>query len=115
MTQPSGENGKKRKAPCDRSKPDAHPECDRCKERKKHPSEKSEWNRFLKDFQYRNPDMALGESLIEARKRYVPKNGKLKSYERLWRDVWRAKNPAWKSMASEEWRGKMREDFLDAI
>lgn len=76
----------------------------------------SKWARFLTSFQQSNPGMSMGESIIEARKRYIGPNGRPKSYEKTWKQVWQHRNPTWKTMGTaEEIKAKMREDFLNKI
>jgi len=95
----------------------SHPSCEKCLHvKKRKPGQPSAWNQFLKNFQSSHPDLNAGSSIIEARKRYVPPNGRAKSYERIFKEVWKARNPAWKTLYREdELEDKIRADFLDKL
>jgi len=45
----------------------------------------------------------------------VPSSGKLKSFERIFTEKWKALNPDWRRMDEESRRQAIRESFLDAI
>jgi hypothetical protein len=76
----------------------------------------SPWAEFLRKFQHAHPGMDMGESIIEARKRYIGPNGRPKSYEKTWKQVWQHRNPTWRTFGSpEEIKARMREDFLNKI
>lgn len=95
-----------------------HPDCPRCLKKKSQAEFEgpSAWTKYLRDFQFKNPGMSKGESEIEARKYYIKPNGRAKSYERIYRDVWRARHPTWKvDFNAAEAKDKMRADFLVAI
>lgn len=71
---------------------------------------------YLRKFQLEHPGMGTQEANIEAGKRYVPPSGKLRSYEKLYQRVWRARNPAWKTLwGKDESKTRMRDDFLERI
>jgi len=96
----------------------SHPECVRCTQRKKKdPTHTpSAWSQFLKKYRLENPGLGSGQSLVEARKRYVPPSGRRKSYEVIFREVWQAKNPNWKEEFSKtDLKDKLRSEFLNAI
>jgi len=115
---PSKKDKKKKAAELELKAGDRHPECTLCppKKQKKGPAELTEWNAFLKKFRLEHPGMVSGEVTMEARKRYVPSSGKKKSYERLWKEVWRYRNPQWKDMYTpEEAKEQMRKDFIERI
>lgn len=130
LSQQDGENGgflvikqHKRK----RSVAPSHEACEKCmKSTQKKTGGPSPWMTFLKSYQMKNPGMSQGQAQIEARKRYVGPSGRKKSYERIFREVWRAKNPAWKTLypgpekldppkEDSEATQKMREDFINLI
>lgn len=91
-------------------------ECAKCTKKRSRRSEPSAWMMFLKKFQLANPGMSVGESQVQARKLYIPKNGRLKSFERVFREFWRAKNPSYKELhPADAGKGKMREDFLSKL
>lgn len=99
-------------------KPEPHPACESCAHRKKkhqEPKESSKWDAYVRAWISAHPGSSHEECLREARKRYIPPNGKLKSYQRIWTEVWRLKNPGWSHMDPDDRRKKMREDFLEAI
>lgn len=103
-----------------RATPKSHPECTKCSlvhKKSKTPGEPSPWARFLKTFKSQHPDMSADQVMREARKRYVPPSGKPKSFERIYREIWRAKNHTWKDLYPdpEDAKKKMREDFVEAI
>jgi hypothetical protein len=100
----------------------SHPECTRCTQRKKKDpnAPPSPWSLFLKKFRLENPGLSSGESLVQARKRYVPPSGRKKSFEVIFREVWQARHPNWKeefpkSSGSTEFKDKLRDAFLAAI
>lgn len=100
----------KRKAPSSSSSSDSN------KSKKKTTLGPSPWAEFLHKFQQSHPGMNMGESTIEARKRYIGPNGRPKSYEKTWKQVWQHRNPTWKTIGTpEEIKAKMRADFLDKI
>jgi hypothetical protein len=109
MSEPAPVDPKPRKR-----KNHSHPDCETCSKKKSlSDNTPSNWIKYLQNFRLQNPSMSVTESIIEARKSYVPANGKLKSYERLWTEVWKARNPTWKvTLSKDEAKKKMREDFL---
>lgn len=76
---------------------------------------KSRWGRFLHEFKKANPNMNPLEATYEGRKRYVPENGKEKSYQKLWAEVWKTKNPGWRRFTDEERAIAMRQSFIESI
>lgn len=76
---------------------------------------KSEWGQYLFDFKQKHPDLCPLEATIEARKTYVPKSGKQKSFERIFTEVWKTKNPKWSQMTKEQRVAAIRADFVKAI
>jgi hypothetical protein len=76
---------------------------------------KSPWGRFLHKFKIDNPDLCPAEATIEARKVYPSPNGKPKSYEKLYSEVWKQKNPRWPKMTKEERSIAMRAAFIKVI
>lgn len=76
---------------------------------------KSEWGRFLHAFKEENPDLYPLEATIEARKLYTPKSGKQKSFERIYSEVWKQRNPKWAKMSKEERTLAIRNDFIKAF
>jgi hypothetical protein len=76
---------------------------------------KSEWGRFLHKYKQDNPDLCPLEATIEARKLYTPKSGKQKSFERMYTEVWKQKNPKWPKMSKDERTAAIRADFIKAI
>lgn len=96
---------------------ESHPECVKCGTVKKRvPGQPSAWAQYLRKFQVENAHLGAMESVIEARKRYVPPSGHLKSYERVFKEVFKTRHPAWRTQWSgEELKTQMREDFLRRI
>lgn len=98
----------------------SHPDCDRCKHAKT-PGDPAPWAIFLKNFISTHPLMDIGKATIEARKRYVPPNGQPKTFEKIAREVWKAKNPNWKKEFEDTEEGKakladtVRNWFLELI
>ncbi len=82
---------------------------------KKEVERKSEWGRFLHDFKARHPDLAPLEATIEARKVYVPESGKQKSFERIFTEVWKTRNPRWPKMDKAERLIAIRAAFVKII
>lgn len=76
---------------------------------------KSRWGKFLADFKTANPGMCSQTATIEARKIYKPANGKNKSFERIYTEVWKQRNPHWTLMAKPERLTRIRDDFIKAI
>lgn len=76
---------------------------------------KSEWGRFLHKWKTDHPKMDPLEATIEARKRYVPSNGKAKSLERMFIEVWKARHPHWKLLTKEDKEKAIRKTFIDTI
>lgn len=111
------ENSKLVKLKRERATPASHPECVKCSTvKKRKPGEASQWALFLKKYTQDHPGLSANQAIVEARKRYIPPSGKPKSYERVWREIWRSRNPLWKTTWSpSEAKAKMREDFLDKI
>jgi len=75
----------------------------------------SEWGKFLHGFKLAHPEISSLEATIEARKVYVPKSGKQKSFERIFTEVWKTQNPMWPKMDKEQRTLAIRRSFLDAI
>ncbi len=89
--------------------------CATCVKRKR-PTKKSAWSKYLANYKLTHPEMDAGEAQIQARKRYVPGSGKEKSYERLFREVFDARFPSLKeTLPKDEYRKKMRLAFIDVI
>lgn len=106
------ENKSKRK----RDPAPSHPECGKCaKIKPRVPGQRSPWAQFLRSFQQQHPDMTQPQALMEARKRYVPPSGRLKSYERIYKEVWKTRNPTWQTLNKDELAALMREDFVTRI
>lgn len=82
---------------------------------KKEVERKSDWGRFLHEFKIKNPELCPLEATIEARKVYVPKSGKQKSFERIFTEVWKQQNPMWLRMGKEERVAAIRKSFIGAI
>lgn len=82
---------------------------------KKEVERKSEWGRWLHDFKVSHPDMHALEATIEARKTYIPKSGKQKSFERIFTEVWKTKNPRWATFTKEQRHAAIRADFIKSI
>jgi uncharacterized short protein YbdD (DUF466 family) len=82
---------------------------------KKEIERKSDWGKFLHDFKQKHPDIYGLEATIEARKVYVPKSGKQKSFERIFTEVWKQTNPGWPRMTKEERTAAIRKAFIAAI
>lgn len=82
---------------------------------KKEVVRKSPWGIWLHQYKEDHPDLYPAEATIEARKYYKAKNNKEKSFERLYTEVWKQRNPRWPKMAKEERAAAIRADFLKAI
>jgi hypothetical protein len=80
---------------------------------------KSPWGKFLRQYKKENPELDPVTATREARKRYVPVSSdgkaKPKSFERIWMDRWKEKNPNWKKYATEERKRLAREAFIREI
>lgn len=76
---------------------------------------KSEWGKFLIAFKLEHPTMDPFTATTEARKRYVPVNGKLKSFQKMYTEVWKTKHPNWKSMTAEQRYDAIRMSFIETI
>ena len=76
---------------------------------------KSPWGIFLHQYKEEHPDLYPQEATIEARKHYKPKSGKEKSFERLFTEVWKQRNPKWPKMTKEDRAAAIRADFIKAI
>lgn len=100
-----------------RASPPSHPDCTKCSvKRSKVPGQGSAWSQFLKKYMAANPSMSVNEATIEARKRYVPPSGHKKSYERIFKEIWRLQHPSYKTeFTPEQAKEKMREDYLAKI
>lgn len=108
-----GENKKKRKAPPAKAAPQSHPDCERCK-KKPAPTRVNPWNQFLKAYIKSHPELTVEDAKIEARKRYVPANGRKKSFERIYKETFLARHPSFKfkGLQDEELRDVIRDSFL---
>ena len=73
---------------------------------------KSPWGRYLALFKADHPELCSLEATIEARKNYRPKNGKKKSFERIYTEVWKTRNPKWGLMSKETRSDTVRKDFI---
>jgi len=82
---------------------------------KKEIERKSEWGKYLHDYKLAHPDICSLEATIEARKTYIPKSGKQKSFERIFTEVWKTKNPMWQKMTKEQRTLAIRAAFVGAI
>lgn len=82
---------------------------------KKEYEHKSDWGKFLADFKKTHPGMLPQDATMEAQMRYVPKNNKKKSYERIFCEVWKRYTPQHVQMSKEEKILAMREDFIRTI
>lgn len=82
---------------------------------KKDIERKSEWGRFLHQFKTSHPEMHSLEATIEARKVYIPQSGKQKSFERIYTEVWKVKNPRWQQMSKEQRVAAIRADFIKLV
>lgn len=76
---------------------------------------KSDWGLFLADFKRTHPDMVPQDATMEAQMRYIPKNGKKKSFERIFTEVWKRYTPKHVHMTKEQKALAMREDFIRTI
>jgi hypothetical protein len=76
---------------------------------------KSPWGKFLADFKSKNPDLCPVDATVEARKIYRPVNGKQKSFERIYTEVWKHSNPKWPLMDKKLRTERIRSDFIKAI
>jgi hypothetical protein len=79
------------------------------------PERKSPWGKYLFEYKQQHPELNPLEATIEARKRYVPENGKKKSYQKLFAEVWKIKNPDWRRFTESERQLAMRQSFIDYI
>jgi hypothetical protein len=82
---------------------------------KKEVERKSEWGRFLHEFKTKHSDMCPLEATIEARKVYIPKSGKQKSFERIFTEVWKQQNPMWQRLDKQERVAAIRKSFIKSI
>ncbi len=82
---------------------------------KKDVERKSSWGIYLHQYKLDHPDLASLEATIEARKEYVPKSGKQKSFERIFTEVWKTKNPRWKQFSKEQRIAAIRADFIKLV
>ena len=82
---------------------------------KKEPERKSPWGKYLHQYKLEHPDLTNADAEVEARKVYTPANGKKKSFERMYTEVWKKRNPKWEKMDKEERRIAIRADFVKAI
>ena len=76
---------------------------------------KSRWGKFLAEYKGEHPELCSVEATIAARKVYKPANGKNKSFERIFTEVWRQRNPHWAKMDKKERAQRIRDDFIKAI
>jgi hypothetical protein len=81
----------------------------------KHIERKSEWGKFLHKYKLEHPDVYGLQATMDARKVYVPKSGKQKSFERIFTEVWKQKNPDWQRFDKEQRLAAIRADFIKAI
>lgn len=109
---PKGEEEKAKKRPRFGKNPDGTPAP---KVPKKIVECKTPWGQFLRKFKAEHPDLSSAEAEIEARKNYIPKSGKEKSFERIFSEVWKRKNPKWEKLTKEELRATIRADFIKMI
>lgn len=80
------------------------------------PERKTEWGRYLFKFKSDHPQLDPHTAKVEARKAYVPKSGKKKSFQRIFAEKWKANNPLWREMkTSKEVDAKIREAFLAQV
>ena len=66
------------------------------------PERKTEWGRYLFQFKKDHPEMDKYTAKVEARKTYTPKNGKKKSFHRIFAEKWKANNPLWTQIKDPE-------------
>lgn len=85
------------------------------KAEKKPIERKSQWGKFLAAYKEEHPDLCAYEATIEARKVYQPANGKSKSFERIFTEVWKQRNPKWVKMDKATKRQRIREDFIKSF
>lgn len=85
------------------------------KAQKKAYDHKSEWGKFLAAYKTKHPQLCSREATIAARMVYCPKDGKNKSFERIYTEVWKERNPKWTLMDKAERRKKIRSDFIVSI
>lgn len=82
---------------------------------KKEVERKSPWGRFLHQYKLDHPELHSLEATIEARKVYTPQSGKQKSFERIFTEVWKTKNPRWASFSKEQRIAAIRADFIKLV
>ncbi len=85
------------------------------KQDKKEVERRSEWGKFLHKFKQEHKEYHSLQATIEARKVYIPSSGKQKSFERIFTEVWKTKNPMWQSMSKEQRVLAIRESFVKSI
>lgn len=76
---------------------------------------KSPWGRYLFQYKVDHPELYGLEATIEARKHYVPTGKKPKSFERIFTEVWKTKNPNWQKFSKEERLAAIRASFVATI
>lgn len=83
---------------------------------KKAVERKSPWGIFLHKFKMEHPDLCPAEATVEARKIYVPKSGKKKSFERIATEQWKASHPReWAKLTKEERIEAVRAHFIKLV
>ena len=94
---------------------ESHPECQRCTQAKAQKTgTPARWIQHVAEFIKAHPELPEGEARIRARKEYIPSNGRKKSFERIYKEAWKARHPAemLKNLTKEELDEKIRQDFL---
>jgi hypothetical protein len=82
---------------------------------KKEVERKSPWGRYLHQYKLDHPELHSLEATIEARKLYTPVSGKQKSFEKIFTEVWKTKNPRWQTFTKEQRIAAIRADFIKCI
>ncbi len=82
---------------------------------KKEVERKSPWGRFLHQYKLDHPELHSLEATIEARKVYTPVSGKQKSFEKIFTEVWKTKNPRWQNFTKEQRIAAIRADFIKLV
>lgn len=82
---------------------------------KKEVERKSSWGRFLHQYKLEHPELHSLEATIEARKVYTPVSGKQKSFEKIFTEVWKTKNPRWQTFTKEQRVAAIRADFIKLV
>ncbi len=101
----------KNKKPC----PESAQDCAKCQHDKERGivSNPSAWNTYLKQFEAANPTMDTFTCRVRARQLYVPRSGKRKSFERIYRETYMAHHPAAKKLDDDSLRRAIRESFTN--